>query len=105
MNYHSLVPESYKRSVVSGMVHRIIRAYSSWKSIHESLEKAKILLNKYQYPQSFYDSITAMCIKSIVVPEQKETDEPEECEKDEDEMIFLQYRGRVTDKFKYSLKI
>ena len=29
MNYHSLAPEIYKRSVVIGMVHRIIRSCSS----------------------------------------------------------------------------
>ena len=39
-----------------------------------------------------------------MVPEEKETNELENCEKTEDKMIFLQYRGRVTDKFKYSLK-
>ena len=54
------------------------------------MEKAKILLNKNQYAQSFDDPIIAKCIKSLVVPEEEETDEPEECEKAEDKMIFLQ---------------
>ena len=104
MNYHSLAPEIYKRSVVIGMVHRIIRSCSSWKFIQESLEKAKNILNNNQYPPSFYDPIIAKRLKSFVAPvdDEKENDETDENDKIQ-EMIFLQYRGRVTDKFKYAL--
>lgn len=104
MNYHALAPEIYKRSVVCGMVHRIIRACSTWKSIHESLEKAKKILQNNQYPPSFYDPIIAKCVKSIVAPEIKETEDPEEKESVDEKMIFLQYRGKLTDKFKCSLR-
>ena len=104
MNYHSLAPEIYKRSVVCGMVHRIIRACSSWESIHKSLAKAKVILENNQYPASYNDPIIAKCIKSIVVAKDKEAEEPEEIEKAEEKMVFLQYRGKVTEKFKYSLK-
>ena len=105
MNYHSLAPEIYKRSVVIGMVHRIIRSCSSWKFIHESLEKAKNILNNNQYPPSFYDPIIAKCIKSFVAPDddEKENDDTDENDKIQEKMVFLQYRGRVTDKFKYAL--
>ena len=48
MNYLSLAPNRYKRSVVSGMVHRILRAYSTWKAVHQSLEKAKLILENNQ---------------------------------------------------------
>ena len=37
MNFHALAPKRYKRSVVSGFVHRIYRACSSWEHIHSSL--------------------------------------------------------------------
>ena len=50
INYHALAPEKYKKSVVSEMVHRIVRACSSWKAIHESLEKANAILEINQYP-------------------------------------------------------
>ena len=48
MNYHALAPIRYKKSVISGLMHRIHRACTSWKYFHESLEKAKIILQKNQ---------------------------------------------------------
>ena len=104
MNYHSLAPEIYKRSVVCGTVHRIIRACSTWKIIHESLEKAKRILQNNQYPPSFYDPIIAKCVKSFFMPNDKEIEKPEEKESVDEKMIFLQYRGKLTDKFKCSLR-
>ena len=41
MNFHALAPKRYKRSVVSGFIHRIYRACSDWKAFHESVERAK----------------------------------------------------------------
>ena len=46
MNFHALAPKRYKRSVVSGFVHRIHRASSSWENIHTSLEKGKRILEQ-----------------------------------------------------------
>ena len=31
MNFHSVAPKQYKRSVVAGFVHRIFRACSNWR--------------------------------------------------------------------------
>ena len=59
MNFHSLVSRKYERSVVSGLIHRIYRACSSWSYFHESVEKAKSLLEKNQYPPSFYEPVIA----------------------------------------------
>ena len=44
MNYHALAPKKYKRSVVSGFVYRIYRACSSWQYFHDSMERAKRVL-------------------------------------------------------------
>jgi len=41
MNYHTLAPKKYKRSVVAGLVHRIHRSCSTWLNFNESLVKAK----------------------------------------------------------------
>ena len=41
MNFHALAPKRYKRSVVSGFVHRIHRSCSTWPLFHESIKKAK----------------------------------------------------------------
>ena len=42
MNYHALAPRRYKQSVVAGFVHRIYRAYSTWKNFHDSLQKTNV---------------------------------------------------------------
>ena len=44
MNYHALAPRRYKKSVVAGFIYRIHRCCSYWKLFHESLEKAKAVL-------------------------------------------------------------
>ena len=43
MNFHAMAPVKYKRSVVSGFVHRIFRSCSNWINFHESL-KVKVKL-------------------------------------------------------------
>ena len=63
MNYHSLAPRKYKRSVVAGFVHRIFRACSSWEYFHTSLEKAKRVLEGNQYPPDFYEPIIASALR------------------------------------------
>ena len=107
MNYHSLAPEKYKRSVVSGMIHRIIRACSTWIKVHESIMKAKKILLDNQYPPSFFDPIIKKTLHSIF--ENKEATAQDEAEKKDDEeeerkMLFIQYRGKVSEKYEKSLK-
>ena len=55
MNFHALAPMRYKRAVVCGFVHRIYRSCSSWKFVHESLERAKVILTNNQYPPRFLE--------------------------------------------------
>ena len=65
MNFHALAPKRYKRSVVAGFVHRIYRACSSWSLFHQSLEKAKKILERNQYPPTYYNSIIYDTITKI----------------------------------------
>ena len=105
MNFHSLAPVKYKRSVVSGMIHRIIRACSTWEAIHESIVKAKKILQDNQYPPSFFDPIIKQTLHSIF--ETKEKSDGEDTEKEEEEdrkMLFVQYRGKVSENYEKSLK-
>ena len=48
LNYHSLAPRRYKKSVVSGFVHRIFRACSTWSHFHNSMQRAKVMLESNQ---------------------------------------------------------
>ena len=69
MNFHSLAPRRYKHSVVSGFVHRIYRACSSWQHFHNSLDKAKKTLEINQYPKYFYEPIIHKTLHNIIEPE------------------------------------
>ena len=103
MNYHALAPERYKRSVVSGFVYRMYRACSSWQHFHESLEKAKRVLEHNQYPPNFYDPIIKDTLNNIL-------QEPE-CQQTEDQStqmirkfpLVLQYRGKCTEEYAHAL--
>ena len=71
MNYYALSPRSYKRSVVAGFVYRIHRACSSWKDFHLSLEKAKCVLERNQYPPDFYEPIMKRALEKILDVERR----------------------------------
>ena len=75
MNFRSLAQIKYKRSVVSGMVYCIHRACSIWANFHESLEKAKTILQKNQYPPSFYEPIIHKTLSKICNPEAQDGSE------------------------------
>ena len=85
------------------MVHRIFRACNTWKNIHESLEKAKKILENNQYPPSFYNQIIEKCLNSIIDPEIS-TGIEESVDEDDKKLFFLQYGGKLTENFKKSLE-
>ena len=109
MNFHALAPKKYKHSVVSGFVHRIYRACSTWDHFHRSLEKAKSVLERNQYPPSFYDPILKQSLDSI-----RQINEPGACrtvtEIDvqpeatiQKRLMFVQYRGKSTEDYARAL--
>ena len=107
MNFHATAPKRYKRSVVSGFVHRIHRACSNWVNFHDSLEKAKKVLENNQYPPAFYnpiieDTITRL-INSSEEEEKKKKSNVEKDDTQEKKLIFIQYRGKVTEDYARAL--
>ena len=111
MNYLALSPKKYKRSVVAGFVHRIYRACSTWQHFHESLKKAKLMLKKNQYPPEFYEHIIKQALEKILVadqqpaePTREETEVKEKQATIPKKMIFLQYRGNVSEDYCLSLR-
>lgn len=117
MNYHALAPKKYKHSVVSGFVHRIYRACSSWHNFHDSLEKAKTILLNNQYPPSFFEPIISNTLSKIIQPCPEEsiedcdvslsdvdTDDHVELYSNSDKFkFFIQYRGKSTEQLAQSL--
>ena len=106
---------------MSGFVHRIYRACSSWDSFHVSLKKAIKILEQNQYPPDFYNPIINQTLSKIVNSELTETDSElneshsilyEEdsnhdpmCDMDEKDkfMFFVQYRGKCSDHFAHDM--
>ena len=77
MNYHALAPKRYKRSVVSGFVYRIYCACSSLQHFHESLQKARRVLEHNQYPPNLNDPIIKDTLNNILQePECQQTEDP-----------------------------
>ena len=119
MNYHSLAPKRYKRSVVAGFVYRIHHACSSWKNFDDSIRRAKQILQKNQYPPDFYEPIIEKALNKIVGPgetrEEAGEDHPttEENNNITDEptvptlhkkRIFIEYRGKITEDYSRALR-
>ena len=112
MNFHALAPKRYKRSVVSGFVYRIHRACSSWLRFHESLEKAKRVLERNQYPPAFYEPIIKKTLDDILQVSDKSSDESPEPssepptsnpQKSEKPKLRVQYRGKCTEDYARAL--
>ena len=109
MNYHSMAPKRYKRSVVLGFVHRIFRACSCWANFHISLERAKKVLEWNQYPPAFYNAIIEQTISDILskAPESTTTKDVGNHATNESApaktLLFVQYRGKVTEDFARAL--
>ena len=104
MNYHALAPKRYKRSVVTGFVYRIYRACSTWPHFHQSLEKAKRILEQNQYPPAFYDPLIRQTLQDILgekeQPQKQQTPAKTNITK---RFIKVQYRGKCTEDYARAL--
>ena len=105
MNFHALAPKRYKRSVVSGFVYRIHRACSSWLYFHDSLEKAKRVLERNQYPPAFYEPIIKQTLDAILGVAETPPPEspPSNPLKSEKAKLRVQYRGKCTEDYARAL--
>ena len=105
MNYHALAPKRYKRSVVSGFVHRLHRACSSRCLFNESMTKAKAVLEANQYPPSFYEPIIRDTLEQLSNSQEEPRQEQgqENAQQKEKKLVLLQYRGKCTEDFARAL--
>ena len=106
MNFHSIAPRKYKRSVIEGLVHRIYRACSKWEAFHESMQRAKCILENNQYPPEFYDDVIARTLEKIVSHTDSTKTSLPSPDKNEGKtyLLSVQYRGRETDNLVRKLK-
>ena len=105
LNFHALAPKRYKRSVVSGFVYRIYRACSSWALFHDSLEKAKRVLERNQYPPAFYEPLIKQSLENILGVSEVSSESPATStpQKSEKHKLRVQYRGKCTEDYARAL--
>ena len=92
-----------KRSVVSGFVYRIYRACSSWQLFHESMEKAKRVLECNQYPPNFYDLIIKDSLNTILRKCQQTEHPSEENTMTKKSPLMIQCRGKCSEEYARAL--
>lgn len=82
------------------------RACSNWENFHVSLEKAKRILEKNQYPPPFYEPLINQALCNILKADQPEpqssssTNQPSSMKKVK---LRIQYRGKSTEDFARAL--
>ena len=54
-NFKSFMPETYKRGLVSTLLYRGFMICSSFQSLHEEIEKLKMIFSKNGYPSKLVD--------------------------------------------------
>ena len=99
MNYHALAPKRYKRSVVSGFVYRIYRACSSWEDFDTSLKRAMRILERNQYPPTFYEPVIRQALNDILKVSEDQRPQEKEINAIERKPLFIQYRGKCTEEY------
>ena len=99
INFHALAPMKYKRGMVINLVYRIFNATSSWELFDKGLTEGKSILRSNQYPEYWYENIIYKTLEKIKMGQKKDVEEEEERK-----MIFIQYRGAITDQFVQKLR-
>ena len=90
--------------VDKGFVHRIHRACSTWPHFHQSLEKAKQILEQNQYPPAFYDPLIRQTLQDILVEkEQSQEKQTPDTTNITKKIIKVQYRGKSTEDYARAL--
>ena len=90
--------------VDKGFVHRIHRACSTWPHFHQSLEKAKRILEQNQYPPAFYDPLIRQTLQDILVEkEQSQKKQTPDTTNITKKIIKVQYRGKSTEDYARAL--
>ena len=54
-NFRSFMPDTYKRGLVSTLLYRAYMICSSFQSVHDEVEKLKVIFSKNGYPCKFID--------------------------------------------------
>ena len=89
-------------------MYRIYRACTSWELFHSSLEKAKQVLERNQYPPNFYDPIIKDTINKIIEEQQSQHQKKDNSNIEDNNQtrkipLPIQYRGKCTEEYASAL--
>ena len=76
-------------SVVTGLVHRIVRACSACEYFHASLERAKKVLRNNQHPTNLYEPLIHSTIEKLHLPQRSNEAEEEEVKEVPKHLLFV----------------
>ena len=104
LNYRSCAPTQYKRSVIQGTVHRVLRSASSWEQFDKAMETNRAQLLTNQYPENWSAKVASDALCKIVEGKRKPLNS-ERClsiqlPKDvKPPLLMVQYRGNQSQYF------
>ena len=98
-NFDSFMPDTYKRGLVSTLLHRAFQITSSYKSLHEEVEKLKKIFTKNGYPSKFVDK----CIFHFFNKIYEKRTSVDNAEPKNEFMIVLPFLGSMSWKTKSTL--
>ena len=73
INYHSMAPMKYKRSMAINLIHRIWNATSTWETLDKGIQEAKRILEYNQYPRFWYENIIHKTLENCILAEKVTT--------------------------------
>ena len=98
-NFDSFMPDTYKRGLVSTLLHRAFQITSSYRSLHEEVEKLKKIFAKNGYPSKFVDK----CIFHFFNKIYEKRTSVDNAEPKNEFMIVLPFLGSMSWKTKSTL--
>lgn len=99
INYHALAPSKYKCSMIINLIHWVWNATSTWENFDKGMNEAREILDYNQYPVILYENIIYKTLEKLKLKERNQDDD-----KEEKKLVFIEYRGKVTDHFAQKLR-
>ena len=97
-NYSSFMPDTYKRGLVSTLLYRAYAISSTYKTLHEEIERLKVIFRKNNYPSRFVDKCIYNFFNKIHGPRTHLTTVPKK-----EFTLFLPFLGSLSWRTKNSL--
>ena len=104
LTYRSCARTQYKRSVIQGTVHRVLRSTPSWEQFDKAMETNRAQWLTNQYPENWSAKVASDALGKIIEGKGKSLDS-ERCLSSQSQkdvkrpMLMVQYRGNQSQFF------